>query len=132
MTAPIATDPIVARGRSRLGLRLSPASWMACSKPSSAKMMPLVLIALSTPLAPNGAKPCEVKLCGWKLVAAMTKIAPRGTAIFHHVAALLVCASTFTPRKFTATKTAIRRTATTRPLAVSVPFAFRNPWAHFQ
>src|SRR5207249_4385001 len=83
------------------------------------------------PLAPNGAKPWEVKLCGWKLVAAMMKIAPRGTAIFHQVAALLVWASTFTPRKFTATKIAIRTTATMKPLVVRVPFAFRKPWAHY-
>jgi len=75
----------------------------------------------------NGAKPWEVKLCGWKLVAAMMEIAPRGTAIFHQVARCLVWASTFTPRKFTATKIAIRKTATMKPLVVRVPFAFRIP-----
>ncbi len=55
-------------------------------------MMPLELMAPRMPLAPNGAKPSEVKLPAWKLPAAMTKIAPSGTAIFHQVAALLVCA----------------------------------------
>jgi hypothetical protein len=52
MTAPIAIAPITARGMPRLGLALSPASWSACSKPSRAKMIPLVETAASTPAAP--------------------------------------------------------------------------------
>ncbi len=32
-TIPISIEPITARGMLRDGLRLSPASWMACSKP---------------------------------------------------------------------------------------------------
>ncbi len=83
-------------------------------------MMPLSLMAPSTPLAPNGAKPSEVKLPGWKLPIAMMKIAASGTAIFHQVAALLVCARARTPKKLTPTKTAMRTTATAKPLAVSV------------
>ncbi len=95
-------------------------------------MMPLELIAVRTPLAPNGAKPSEVKLAGWKLPIAMMKIAASGTAIFHQVAALLVWARTRTPRKLTATNTAMRITATVMPLAVSVPLAFCSPSAKCQ
>ncbi len=95
-------------------------------------MMPLELMAPSTPLEPNGAKPCAVKLCGWKWPIAMMKIVASGTAIFHQVAALLVWASTRTPRKLTATKTAIRTTATTKPLVVKVPSACWKPLAKSQ
>ena len=52
MTAPMITDMITARGMSRFGFALSPASWSACSKPSNAKMIPLVETAASTPFAP--------------------------------------------------------------------------------
>jgi hypothetical protein len=44
--------PMTARGMSRLGFELSPASWSACSKPNSAKMIPLVETAVRMPLAP--------------------------------------------------------------------------------
>ncbi len=120
------TEPSTARGMSRLGFLLSPDSWIACSKPSRAKMMPLVLIAPRTPLTPNGAKPCEVKLEGWKLLIASTKMVNSGTKILSQVATLLVRASTRTPRKFTATKTPISATATTNPLTVRVPFGLRK------
>ena len=52
MIAPSMIAPMTARGMSRLGFALSPASWSACSKPSRAKMMPLVETAASMPLAP--------------------------------------------------------------------------------
>lgn len=128
----MATEPSTARGMSRLGLRLSPEIWIACSKPSSAKMMPLELIAASTPLMPNGAKPCEVKFEPWKLVSASTKIVSSGTKIFSQVAIELVWASTRTPRKLTATKTPISRTATMKPLVVRVPLSFRKLLANSQ
>lgn len=52
MIAPITMEPITARGMSRFGFALSPASWSACSKPSNAKMMPLVETAPRMPFAP--------------------------------------------------------------------------------
>jgi hypothetical protein len=68
MIAPIVIAPITARGMSRLGFALSPASWSACSNPSSAKMIPLVETAARTPPAPSGLNPsAAVKLPGWKL-----------------------------------------------------------------
>ena len=57
MVAPMRMEPITARGRSRWGLRLSPPSCTACSKPSSEKMAPPALTASRTPFDPYGAKP---------------------------------------------------------------------------
>lgn len=94
MIAPITIEPITARGMSRFGLELSPASWSACSKPSRAKMMPLVETAARMPLAPYGLNPlAAVKLPVWKLAIARTKIVSSGTPTFHQVAVLFVCAS---------------------------------------
>lgn len=95
-------------------------------------MMPLALTAVSTPLTPNGANPCELKLEPWKLVTASTKIANSGTKIFSQVVALLVRASTRTPRKLTATNRPISSTATTKPLAERVPFSLRRVFANSQ
>jgi hypothetical protein len=52
MIAPIVIAPMTARGMSRLGFALAPASWSACSNPSRAKMIPLVETAVRTPFAP--------------------------------------------------------------------------------
>lgn len=97
-----------------------PAHWIACSKPSSAKITPLVLIADSTPRAPNGAKPCELKLWPWNSVAAKITMVTTGMATFHQVAALLVRASHLTPKKLIPTKRASSAAATAKPDAVSV------------
>jgi hypothetical protein len=133
-TAPIAIEPITARGMSRFGWALSPASWSACSNPSSAKMIPLVETAARTPVAPSGANPsAAVKLPGWKLTIASTAIVSSGTATFHHVAALLVWASLRTLRKLIAVKIAIRTTAATIPVPVrtlSPPLSFIHPCAN--
>ena len=111
---------MTARGMSRFGRALSPASWSACSKPSSAKMIPLVETAASTPFAPNGLKPsAAVKLLAWKLTMASTKIVSSGIPTFHQVAALFVCASLRMPRKLIEVKSAIRTTAATIPGPVS-------------
>ncbi len=56
MVAPSVIAAMTARGMSRLGFALSPASWSACSKPSSAKMIPLVETAVRMPLAPRGSR----------------------------------------------------------------------------
>ena len=91
MIAPITIAPITARGMSRLGFALSPASWSACSKPSSAKMIPLVETAARMPAAPLGAKPsAALKLPGWRLTIASTTIVSTGTPTFHQVAVLFV------------------------------------------
>ena len=134
MTAPMITEKITARGMSRFGRALSPASWSACSKPSSAKMIPLVETAASTPLAPNGLKPsAAVKLLAWKLTIPSTKIVSSGTPTFHQVAALFVWASLRIPRKLIEVKIAIRTTAATIPCAVKtlVPpvLTFIQCWA---
>jgi hypothetical protein len=134
MIAPIAIAPITARGMSRRGFALSPASWSACSKPSSAKMMPLVDTAARTPLAPSGLNPsAAVKLLAWKLVIASTAIVSSGTPTFHQVAVLFVCASFRTLRKLIAVKNAISTTAATIPAPVrtfSPPLSFIQPLAN--
>ena len=75
-------EPTTAIGTSRLGLRTSPASWAACSKPSRAKTMPSG-IAMNTPLTPYGMKPPPaVKLEGWKDLDMMKMMVMTGTRIF--------------------------------------------------
>ena len=130
MKMPITTDPITARGMSRLGLLLSPASWSACSKPSSAKMMPLVDTAERMPFAPYGLNPsAAVKLLVWNDTTASTKIVSNGTPTFHHVMALFVLASFLTLRKLTAVIRAIRPTATASPSLVRTDVP---PWVLIQ
>jgi hypothetical protein len=134
MTAPIAIAPIAARGMSRRGLELSPASWSACSKPSSAKMMPLVETAPRMPAAPAGLNPlAAVKLLVWKPAIARATIVTRGMHTFHQVAVLLVWASLRILRKFSAVNIAMRTTATTIPVPVSTcwpPCSFIQPLAN--
>ncbi len=134
MIAPITIAPITARGMSLDGFRLSPASWSACSKPSSAKMMPEVETAARMPAAPFGLKPsAAVKFDVWKPAVSSAMIVITGIATFHHVAALLVLASFLTERKLIAVKNAIRTTAATIPLAVSTCWpllSFIQCWAN--
>jgi hypothetical protein len=49
--------PMIASGMFRLGLRLSPPSWTACSNPRHAKMTPPDDTATNTPFQPKGMKP---------------------------------------------------------------------------
>src|SRR3954453_11461097 len=83
-------------------------------------MIPLVDTAARIPFATYGLNPfAAVQLLPWKLKVGSTKIVSSGTPIFHHVAALFVCASLRTPRKLIDVKIAIRTTAATMPEAVS-------------
>jgi hypothetical protein len=109
-------ERIVARGMSLLGLDDSPASWIACSKPSSENTMPLPGMASSTDLKPNGMKPPPaVKLPPWKLLIDSTRMASSGAPTFHQVATVLTRASIRMPRKLMETKIAISTTAITIP-----------------
>src|ERR1700678_3710989 len=66
MAAPKSMEPTTAIGTSRLGLRASPASWAACSKPSRAKMTPSGM-ATNKPLKPYGMNaPPALKFEEWK------------------------------------------------------------------
>ena len=120
-------EPTTASGTSRLGLRASPASWAACSKPSSAKTMPSG-IAMNTPLMPYGMKPPPaVKFEVWKTVVMMAMMVMTGTAIFQIMATVLVRAIHLMPSRFSAVKMNIMAIATIRPLAVSRPAEFTSP-----
>ena len=95
-------------------------------------MIPLVATAARMPLAPSGANPsAAVKLLGCRPPAiATTKIVSSGTPTFHQVAVLFVAASARTPRKLIDEMIAIRTTATTSPLVVSVWSGFSQPCAN--
>ena len=94
-------------------------------------MMPLVEMAARMPCTPSGLKPLAAwKLPVLKLVSASTRIASSGTATFHQVSALLAAASFLTPRKLMAVSSAIRMTATIRPVVVrTLVSGFSQPWA---
>ena len=120
-------EPTTASGTSRLGLRASPASWAACSKPSRAKTMPSG-IAMNTPLMPNGMNPPPaVKFEVWKTLVMMETMVMSGTKIFHHMATVLVRAIHLMPSRFSAVNTNIMPIATIRPLVVSRPAEFTSP-----
>jgi len=125
-------EPTTAIGTSRLGLRASPASWAACSKPSSANTMPSG-IATNTPLMPNGMKPLPscvtaVKFEPWNTLAMMKMTVPNGTMIFQYMATVLVLAIHLMPNRFSAVNTNMKPIATARPLPVSRPVVeFTSP-----
>ena len=120
-------EPTTASGTSRLGLRASPASWAACSKPSRANTMPSG-IAMNTPLMPNGMKPPPaLKFPVWKALVMMRMMVRNGTRIFQYMATVLVLAIHLMPNRFSAVKMNIRPIATTRPLPVSRPDEFTRP-----
>ena len=120
-------EPTTASGTSRLGLRASPASWAACSKPSRAKTMPSGM-AMNTPLMPNGMNPPPaVKLAVLKTLVMMRTMVRSGTKIFHHVATVLVRAIHLMPSRFSAVNTNMKPIATTRPLPVSRPAGVTSP-----
>ena len=89
MVAPMSMEKITARGMSRWGLRLSPPSCTACSKPTRANTAPPSLTARSTPWAPNGAKPWLVKFDVSKWVKNSTRMVSVGMTTFQVVMALL-------------------------------------------
>ncbi len=73
-----------------------------------------------TPFQPNGMKPPPaLKLPPWKEVETSTTIVNTGTAIFHHVATLLVSESQRTPMMLMTEKISISTPATTYPWAVT-------------
>ena len=131
MPAPIRIDAITARGRSRPGFAASPPSWVACSKPSRANTIPpdgsetrIEWIAEPWTKKP----PPAVKLLACKWVASSTTIVSTGIATFQTVIALLARVSQRMPIRFSTTKQAIRTTATTIPLPLSVPLERYRPW----
>ena len=119
-------EPTTAIGTSRLGLRASPASWAACSKPSRANTMPSG-IAMNTPLMPNGMKPPPaVKFEPWKTLVMMRMTVANGTRIFQYMATVLVLAIHLMPNRFSAVNTNMKPIATSRPFPVSRPFEFSS------
>ena len=124
---------MTARGRSLDGLRASPPSCTACSKPSSENTMPA---GRARTIALNGSgwtkkPPAAVKLEPWKLEASRTMIVPTGMITFHHVSALLTRASQRTPMRLIAVKTNMSAIAT------GIPGPWRlvplyQLWANFQ
>ncbi len=87
-------EPTTASGTSRLGLRASPASWAACSKPSRANTMPSGM-AMNTPLMPNGMNPPPaVKFEPWNTLLMIRMMVANGTRIFQYMATVLVLPST--------------------------------------
>ena len=128
--APISMEPTTASGTSRLGLRASPASWAACSKPSRAKITPSGR-ATNTPLMPNGMKPPPaVKFELWNDLDMMKMMVITGTAIFQIIMMLLLSDIHLTPSRFSPVNRNIPSTATTRPLPVSRPEEFSRPCHH--
>ena len=90
---------MIANGMFRLGFRVSPPSWTACSKPRHAKMTPPDEIARKTPFHPYGMKPpAEVKFspCAEVAISAMT--VTTGIRSFQQTAIMFVSASQRTPR----------------------------------
>src|ERR1700754_2254135 len=125
---------MTARGRSRCGLRDSPPSCTACSKPCSANITPNGSAA-NTPWAPKGANPPPaVKLPEWNDTVNNTMTVSTGTAIFHSIVTRLDSASHRTPRMFTTVNSAISTTAITRPRPVSAPEVLTSPgqrWSRY-
>ena len=121
-------EPTTAIGTSRLGLRASPASWAACSKPSRAKTMPSGM-AMNTPLMPNGMNPPPaVKFAVWKtLVMMKTMVRTRHRRSSSIMATVLVRAIHLMPSRFSAVKMNMKPIATIRPLVVSRPAEFTSP-----
>ncbi len=117
---------ITAREMSRWGSRASPASWMACSKPSSANTTPAGSAA-KTPCAPCGAKPPPaVKFEPWKARVIRTTTVSRGTAVFTTAVTELIPDISRTPRMLMRVKTSMRKVPITRPAVVRVPFGCRT------
>src|SRR6185312_11020017 len=106
-----------ARGRSLEGLRASPPSCTACSKPSSENTTPAgrasTIDLNAAPCTKN--PPAAVKFEPWKLVTSSTMIVPTGMITFHQVNALLTRASHRTPMRFTAVNTNMSPMATGMP-----------------
>jgi len=112
----------IARDRSRLGFRASPASWTACSKPCNPNTTPPVSAA-NTPWKPNGMKPPSpaVKFAGLNCVPATTTTARNGTSVFQITTNALLSDMNFAPARLIAVNTIIRPIATTRPRPLSSP-----------
>ena len=113
--------PMIASGMFRPGLRLSPPSWTACSKPRYAKMTPPEASARKTPFHPYGMKPPPAlpKFSACTEVASSATTVSAGTKSFQQTASLFVSASQRTPRALITQKSSSRVAATTYPWAVS-------------
>ena len=95
---------MIARGRSLAGLRASPASWVACSKPSSENTMPPPGIAIRIDLTaePLTKKPPPaLRLPPCDLKTSSTMMVSTGTRIFQVVRMLLTRASQPMPIRLT-------------------------------
>ena len=111
--------PMIASGMFRLGLRLSPPSWTACSNPAHAKTTPPEDSARNTPFHPKGMKPppaLKFSPCAEVVISATTVTA--GIKSFHQTASLLVSASQRTPMTLIVEKNRSSVAATTYPWAV--------------
>ena len=106
--------PMIASGMFRRGLRLSPPSWTACSKPRQAKMTPPEDSATKTPFHPKGMKPPPaLKFSRCAEVASSATTVRAGTKIFQQTASLFVSASQRTPRTLIVAKSSSSAAATT-------------------
>lgn len=121
---PTAMATTTAREMSRCGLRASPASWMACSKPSRANTTPAGRAA-KTPCVPWGAKPPPaVKLEAWKDSVIRTMTVSSGTAVLNTAVTELIPDISRTPRTLMTVKSIMKTVPITRPGVVRVPLGF--------
>lgn len=117
---PTAMATTTAREMSRCGLRASPASWMACSKPSRANTTPAGRAA-KTPCAPWGEAPPAVKFEAWKDSVIRTMTVSRGTAVLNTAVTELIPDISRTPRTLITVKIIMKTVAISRPGVVRVP-----------
>jgi hypothetical protein len=105
---------MIARGMFRLGLRVSPPSCTACSKPRQAKMTPPDDNARNTPFQPKGMNPpFALKFSPCAEVAMSATTVTTGIRSFQQTASMLASASQRTPRMLIVQKSKSSAAATT-------------------